>query len=644
MFTPLTKEEGLEQVKVLVRKFGDNATDRTMLETPTRTDFINPLVEALGWDLTNNRGLPNREVIEEASTEDATDDGKPDYAFRAGIETKFFQEAKKISVNIKTHAKSALQARKYGFTDGHAIVVLTNFEYLIIYDTTIEPKENDVASDYILKIWKYTEFETCWDDIYSLLSREAVFSDSWNEKISDLVSNPIQAGASVNENQRKFLEQLNDWRVKIAKNLVRVNSRLDDQQINDLVQELINKILFLRIMEDRDIESQNQLKTAVQNFQEADVEDILTNAKQKYGSEIFDKPSLGFLKFDQNNQELKEVVEDLYWPKSPYSYGIIASSLLGSTYERFLTEEIHYDGSNISLVTKDTMRDIVPTPSFIIENIASYTVDERCGDLKPNEILELKVLDPATGSGGFLVSGFDNLIRVIVESYRHNGYNNNEIYEVAGGAYRLSLKEKIKVFSCLFGMDKDWNAMQITHLSLCLKLLENETNNTIDDVGHPILPCRNGKIECGNSVVDSGFSRYTWASTITQAEIKQIHIHDWSEEFDIILGNPPYSDTENMKSYIKHELRYFKEKYTTASGQFDESYVFIENGLNLLKNNGQLGFIIPNKFMKISAGKKLRELLSQNNYVKRIVDFRTLQVFPGKDTYTCLLFLEKEDD
>ncbi|MBL4623481.1 MAG: Eco57I restriction-modification methylase domain-containing protein [Immundisolibacteraceae bacterium] len=139
----------------------------------------------------------------------------------------------------------------------------------------------------------------------------------------------------------------------------------------------------------------------------------------------------------------------------------------------------------------------------------------------------------------------------------------------------------------------------------------------------------------GNSLIDS--------SITSNGDQHEINPFDFGNiKFDIIVGNPPYMATEHMKQFTPLELPLYKKHYSSSFKQFDKYFLFIERGLMLLKPKGLFGYIVPSKFIKVGAGKKLRELLVLNKSVEQIISFGANQVFHDKTTYTCLLILKND--
>jgi hypothetical protein len=204
-------------------------------------------------------------------------------------------------------------------------------------------------------------------------------------------------------------------------------------------------------------------------------------------------------------------------------------------------------------------------------------------------------------------------------------------------SYKLSFEiKKELLLKCIFGVDKDYNAVEATKFGLLLKLLENENNTSLEN-NNPILPSLDDNIKWGNSLITSDN-----LVDVSEEITNQINPYDFEgRQFDFIIGNPPYMKSEDMKNITAYEFPIYKEKYESAYKQFDKYFLFIERAIGLLKENGRLGFIVPSKFTKVGAGKKLRNLLTTNGYIERIISFGANQIFDSKTTYTCLLILKK---
>jgi len=625
----------MNNIKKLTEKYSANRSAYLKAdynETQLRTDFLDPLFEMLGWDIKNNHGKPTNErevLVEEALREDANSNTKkPDYTFRLFSERKFFLEAKKPHVKIENDSEPAKQVRRYGFTAKLKISVLSNFEYLAIYDCSQKVDKDDSATKARVKLYHYTEYEEAFEEIQKQLSHGAVYTGEFDETWKEIESQLKLS--SVND---LFLKQINEWRLILGKEIYSHQNQLDEAQLNDIVQRYINSIIFLRVCEDRNIEVYKTLlnfadnedfNALIQKFREAD---------RKYNAGLFNH-ALTQKIITNNSSAFWTIIKQLYFPESTYSFAVFASDILGNIYEIFLGEQLKIANGEITIEKKaeNIDRDIVTTPTFIIQDILKETVAKHCEGKTDTEILQSTFADIACGSGAFLLETYQLLHDTLVDYYLRN--NHTELLQTAISTYKLKFETKRQLLtSCIFGVDKDYNAVEACKFGLLLKLLENEDNNTIST---PALPNMDSNIYFGNSLLD--FEK-------TSAENQRnINPYDFDEtKFDVIVGNPPYMATEHMKQFTPLELPLYKTHYLSAYKQFDKYFLFIERGLNLLKPNGLFGYIVPSKFTKVGAGKKLRELLASKKEVEQIISFGANQIFEDKTTYTCLLILKKTE-
>ena len=215
-------------------------------ETQLRTDFLDPLFEILGWDIKNSMGKPTfeREVlVEEGLKADASSNTKkPDYTFRLFSERKFFLEAKKPNVNIQRDNESARQVRRYGFTAKLKISVLSNFEYLAIYDCSKKVDKDDSVTNSRINLYHYTEYESALEDIKKQLSKQSVYSGDFDETWKE-----IEEQLRLSSVDDLFLSHINEWRILLGKEIYLHKPKMSIQELNDIVQSYINSIIFLRV-------------------------------------------------------------------------------------------------------------------------------------------------------------------------------------------------------------------------------------------------------------------------------------------------------------------------------------------------------------------------------------------------------------
>jgi succinate dehydrogenase flavin-adding protein (antitoxin of CptAB toxin-antitoxin module) len=624
-------------VKELIEKY---SADRNYYltnkynETMLRSDFLDPFFELLGWDIKNNAGKPTNErevILEEALKENASEHSKkPDYTFRLFSEREFFLEAKKPCVSIESNNDTAKQVRRYGFTAKLKISILSNFEYLIIYDTSVKVEKEDTFQKALVKKYHYTEYENKFDEIKELIGKESVYSGAFEIEWKN-----IEAKINQYSIDDLFLHQINEWRTLLGSEIYKHDPKIGEQHLNDIVQSYLNRILFLRVCEDRNLEEyQTLLKFADANDFNALIKKF-KQADKKYNSGLFEQ-----LLKDQIIEDVSSVfwtiIKQLYYPESPYSFSVFASDVLGSIYEIFLSEKLSIQNGTIALVKKpeNVDKDIITTPTFIINDILRNTVLPKCEGKTSKEILKLKFADISCGSGAFLLEMFQLLIDILIDCYLKE--DQSKLIQTNISTYKLPLKIKRQLLlNCIYGVDKDYNAVEAAKFGMLLKLLEGEDVNSTN-TSKPVLPNLSGNVFFGNSLLNS-------KQVSSKKEQVYINPFDFSKlKFDVIVGNPPYMKSEDMKNITPLELPLYKTNYISAYKQFDKYFLFLEKGINLLTDDGVLGYIVPSKFTKVGAGQKLRELLADKQYLDSIISFGANQIFADKTTYTCLLILHKK--
>ncbi|MFO7675021.1 MAG: Eco57I restriction-modification methylase domain-containing protein [bacterium] len=287
--------------------------------------------------------------------------------------------------------------------------------------------------------------------------------------------------------------------------------------------------------------------------------------------------------------------------------------------------------------------------------------------MTPARASRLRILDPACGSGSFLLGAYQYLLDWHRDQYVKAGpeKHRKELYEGPGGEWRLTTQEKKRILlNNIYGVDIDAQAVEVTKLSLLLKVLEGESDQTISlqqkMFRERALPDLSSNIKCGNSLIGSDFWQGEQQTMFDDEEERlRINAFDWEHEFpeimksglsagghaqaggfDAVIGNPPYIRVQALNEWSPESLPYFKKHYRSAAkGNYDIYVVFAEKGLSLLNKTGLLGYILPHKFFNSQYGEPLRSLIVDGKHLKHVVHFGHIQVFSGATTYTCLLFL-----
>ena len=605
-------------------------------ETQVRNEFLDPLFEILGWDIRNSasKNTNEREVLLEESIKAnaASHTKKPDYTFRLFGERKFFLEAKKPCVHIEREDDPAKQVRRYGFTAGLKISVLSNFEHLYIYDTSYPVEQNDTRVKAIVREYKYTDYEDAAEELLEYLGKESVYSGHFDEVWSE-----IEANVNHKSVDELFLQQINNWRLMLGKEILNCNPEIEMEELGDVVQSYINKILFLRVCEDRNIEMYQSLLQIADHNSYQELIAKFKAADSRYNSGLFEE-KLSAEIIGNVSSSFWSIICELYFPQSPYSFAVLSSDILGKIYEIFLSQRLAVVDGQLSIVNKpeNEDRDIVTTPNFIVREILRQTMKDNLAHLTDKEILSLKCADIACGSGAFLLETFQILCDALVDFYTVNDMS--KLIQTDVNTFKLKFEIKRNVLkSCIYGVDKDFNAVEACKFGLLLKLLEGEDDSTIASF-HPVLPNLDDNIFYGNSLLES--------SDVPGNQVDEINPFDFGErKFHYIIGNPPYMKTEDIKVFTPKEHKLYPKCYKSAYKQYDKYFLFVERAFKLLKEDGAMGYIVPSKFMKVGAGKELRNYISSNKSIKAITSFGAHQVFSDKSTYSCIIILQnKEND
>ena len=665
------KEEAYNGIKELVEKFKSNykqfhSSDYN--ETLTRQDFINPFFEYLGWDISNKEGLSQtyRDVIHEDKLKIGKETKAPDYSFRIGGNRVFFVEAKKPSRNLKEDSEAAYQIRRYAWSGKLAVSILTDFEEFAIYDCSKKPSPNDKASMSRIEYINYEDYLNRFDFLYDTFAKENVLRGSLEKYNADTKSKKGTESVDID-----FLNSLDDLRTKLASNISKLNS-LSLRDLNFAVQHIIDRIIFLRVAEDRGVENYGDLREACcgNNYYKNIVE-IFKKADGKYNSGIFD---FSKDKITQNievdNKVIKEIINDLYYPKSPYEFSVISVEIIGNAYEQFLGKTITIGkNSKAKIELKPEVRKaggVYYTPEYIVDYIVENTVGEKIKGKTPKEIANIKIVDPACGSGSFLLGAYKYLLNYHIEYYnkikdraKFKGVKEDVIKE--NGDLTIWIKKQI-LRNNIFGVDIDSNAAEVTKLSLLMKCLEGESpasiQNNQDLFNERALPSLEDNIKCGNSLIGNDFYESQSMLDFDEETQYKINCFDWEDEFknvfacggfDIVIGNPPYVFIKYV-DWADDVKDYFSSNYditnkdnkskSNQSGKINLYTLFIFRAIKLLKENGLFSFIVPNGLLRTTTYDMARKFILDNYHIDLIADLKD-GVFKGVTAPTIIFKFSK---
>ena len=667
------------KVKELVERFDRNKDvycGSGFNETQLRREFVDPLFEALGWDVDNKRGVSPlyQDVVHEYGTEVEGSQKTADYAFRVGEKVKFFVEAKKPGTRLKDDAGPALQLRRYAYSAGLPLSILTDFEEFAAYDGRVPPKKADAASRARVMYFTYDQYVDAWEEIAAVFSRDAVWSGAFDTYADE------NRGGKAEPVDKAFLKLLEHWRDELARNVANRNREkdLDKYELSAAVQAILDRVIFLRVAEDRGIEGRGRLE-ALRTGEGvyAGLMALCLEADDVYNSGLFhfrDEKGRATSRDELtptlhvDDAILRKIIREL--SESPYEFGVVPVEILGQVYEQFLGKTIWLDGRGVHIDYKPEVRKakgVYYTPQYIVEYIVKNTVGELLKGCKsPKDAAKLKILDPACGSGSFLLGAYQHLINWHLEWYVDDDPARYEGMVVATPgpgpvSWRLTADAKKDILvNNLFGVDIDPQAVEVTKLSLLLKALEGESRESVGAqtkfLRERILPDLAGNVKCGNSLIGSDYWDFARGKTvglsplsersfeITEEERRRVNPFDWEVEFaeimkaggfDAVIGNPPYVSQLG----ISEHKDYLVDHYETFSPTADLYVCFIEKALGLTKQGGRFSFIVSNKWMRASYGAKTREFLTRKYEIERVVDFG-LGVFEGATTRPAVLIIK----
>ena len=609
---PNDKDQAREEIKKLTEKYGrlsESGKAKSYNEEMTKKDFILPLFRALGWAVEDG---------DEVTAEEKISRGRVDYAFRIDGIPKLFLEAKPLKADLD-RTEFARQAINYAWHKGSTWAVLTDFEDVKVFNAELKSANPLQNMFFSLSQGQFLErFDQLW-----LLSRESLEqgridkeAEKWGRKAKKV---PVD---------RQLLSDLTGFRELLTKNILKNNpsKKLTGEELDEAVQRILDRLIFIRTLEDRQLEApvlQSIIREAGGRRTYKKLNRLFRSIDDVYDSRLFMPHLCDDLAAD--DEVLNRIIAGLF--RTPdntvhYDFSAIDADVLGNIYEQYLGHILTKTAKRARLTAGKAQRKeqgIYYTPTYIVDYIVKNTIG-ALAKKKNFDPESIKILDPACGSGSFLMKAFDYLVAL---NKRKNGNVDQTKLDLSGAS--ASYGRKIEILEKnLFGVDLDPKAVEIAQLNLLLKAAEKKHR----------LPTLQENILAGNSLIDD-------------PKIAGSKALNWKEEFgkildeggfDVVIGNPPYVRIQTLN---KKEVGHYNKNYRSATKNYDVYALFVERGMSLLKEGGMLGFILPSKFFNSDYGAGLRKTIEENKQLSRIVDFKDFQVFEGAATYTCLLFLKK---
>lgn len=727
MPTDATFESFEKELNRLVESFGKRLAELKSTdynEAKLRDDFLNPFFRALGWDMENRAGLiqKEREVEIESATQIGGGRKRADYLFRTDKRDRFVCEAKKPAEELS--ARYAFQAKRYAWNKGVPLAVLTDFEEMKIYVVGGKPHldEPHVGE---WKSFHFKQFPLVARELWDLLARDKVAAGSIDAALDALPKKATGKGKAKQQWLIKpdrtraldtdFLEFLDETRRDLASDLYKNNDHadlLDGNRLTEACQRIIDRLLFLRICEDRDIDTGRTLQAIVDTWRKNTGDDDTGRRATQQPFELNDTPPANYGSdgirapkdslwravvrhfraldrrppthvpffngnlfkphFTENlivgDEWLAGFITELSADESPYLFEVIPVEILGSVYERFLGKVVRPHGKGITVEEKPEVRKaggVYYTPRYIVDYIVEQTAGKLLDEIAAEKSDEgvkafgtrtekLRLLDPACGSGSFLIRAFERVcehwlrwltaqIPAKAEAAAPVDWEKHQQKPVgaridapkvkdertewlkrhrqlcwldaATGDLHLTIHLKRQILTNnIYGVDLDSAAVEVTQLSLYLKMLENENRTTLqrqrellaDETDIALLPPLQDNIKCGNSLIASDFS-------MMPEDLVRVHAFDWPVQFkaimqaggfDAVIGNPPYGAVLS-----EDETQYLRNQFQSAEYQIDTYPIFAERSHGLLKQGAYFGVIIPSAWVASEYNIKFRQFL-----------------------------------
>ncbi len=513
--------------------------------------------------------------------------------------SQFVIEVKSMAHEVRDSLEFYKQAIQYADGKGKKYAILTNFKEFVILRTDIQPKEGNWLT---LEVDHYTIEQLLKDLALMRYFRKSVWAGDKKEL------DELDRAAYASYDRRKpvderLLDLFVDWRETCLSWLKKKKPALFEQYateyIEEEVQRFLDRIIFATSCEDRGIEEvelrqyipryRNSLRIEG-HFVTRGIRQIFERYYSRYDSDLFDRGLADTFEFD--DEVTYGILRDIKSPKDElaFDFSTIAPDILGKTYENFIGH-LTRGRKNLEEVSDFEIRKqegIYYTPQWVVEQIVSKTVRDYVRGKTLDELHDVKILDPACGSGPFLITAFRELL--------------DYAKSIAGQPLEYSEKKKL-FLSCIHGVDKDDRACDIAKLNISLELA----------MGNRKLPSLSKSIQCGDSLMLKEVEGYSksmeWEKRFPDAFNRK------NPGFDIIIGNPPYLSTKDFDEDSKYQ-DVLKEEFGELNDLF---YLFIRLNDLLVRSGGIWGFIVPNTFFTLTHYRGLRNLL-ESRYDTYLID------------------------
>lgn len=649
-------EELKHNLTDLIQRY--HQADRSQSEADVRANYIDWLFSYLGWDVWEEDISRATRYQREGYIRGA---GYVDVGLEIAGEPVLMLEAKRFGAlprsTERTYDRTPEEKQLFRYAHrGKKIpyCILTNFERLHVFNA-----DHEVL---ILPFDNPTEY----------LDRLA--------ELQRLSPDKIRAG-SLQDWERKreikpideaFLASLQDWRLRLANTIYQHNLSNSALQSNDnfdfgklmaAVQRILDRLILIRYADDKEVLQQYDILHAIVSYYRnlgaysrhdhlvREFIELSHKMDEYHNTTLFQRGHLCERVFIPN-----EVLVSIITEMNNMSFRKFTSDILGNTYETYLGTKLVLKNGEIKSEERRDIRKaggIFYTPTMVVHYIVDNTLGQLLEELEGQHGLhaiekaqEISVLDPACGSGSFLIYAY----QVLADFYRrmNKAIENEQVKLLASGA-GVDMFERMDLFKHLpkplenyphhilekqlYGVDIDPEAAEIAAVNLTMQAFADTKREKL-----PLI--LNENIKMGNSLISG--TEEELRSHFGDAWQEKKHFN-WEQQFDkvthgfdVVIGNPPYGDllSKQEKAFI------FAKGFTSGGRTNDVFRFFVERGLQLLTENGYLGMILPNSYLAGVKYAGFRDCIMQKAAIVSIIDFGIVRVFE-QGVFNSILILKK---
>lgn len=603
----MDKEKMNVELMKLIHDFKNNLDYyKKLSEADVEDKLVNELfVNILGWD--------KKDYEKRAKARRGDKGGSADYAFKINDRIVFFLEVKKVTIPLDKEADE--QVILYSLSKKVPLAISTNFQQMNIFCV-----EQENAIQNVFRNFKTPDdYVNNFQDLL-FLSKESFEQGLLLKKAED--EGRLKRRVSID---KVLLEDF--WRVRtLIANDIEKNKpgKYNINEKDEIVQRILDRLIFIRRCEDMGINPENltleEIKHVAESRAYSQLKALFTKYDTVYNSGLFTPNKdndCDIITIDGSIiQKFIGYLYESHDGKYKYNFEWIDADVLGQVYEQYLGKILSQTKSGKAKLKEGQAhrkeQGIYYTPTYIVDYIVKNTLGELLKDKKV-DARKIKILDPACGSGSFLIKAFDYMQQHLSQDDEAKQYKLD-----FQGSY--SVKTEI-LKNNIFGVDLDNKAVEITKLNLLLKAAEKFRKLPSELDNH---------IGWGNSLIDDNAFEHPFK-----------WVGDFQEgTFDVVIGNPPYVRTHNLDSKDKE---YFWKHLKTFKAKSDLYNCFMEKGINLIRNKGRFSFIVPHTWTSLESFYEIRKFILENCRIIKLVQLPK-KVFQDATVETCIFVLCKEND